>query len=401
MKLLNYTFSGIRNITAKQEVKFGPSRKSMAYMSSDMIFEIEEENVKGIFGYNGSGKSSTLYPLYIFRDIVLNKNALETTSTPNYKFIQNVLSKNCEDLNITVEFLINNIIYNIAITISTEEDILYIKNQSILKKQNVQNKRFTTLFTNNNAKTSLFNIYKKDIIHESDFINIYNFFTNIHIIPSKNEKLNFSRSIYIDLPDAVRNMNNEIRTNEITQKLNTNDYQKYKKEIQLFELVLKNTIKPELKTIEIISKKVINNDVTEYIIDDIILDYGFKISMELESDGVKRMFNVFNEVFNGLAHNQIVVIDEIDISLHSDIIKTIINYAIHYSKGQLIFTTHDLLMMDILDETEKAIIIIDNEHNLVIPPKGNGTSTLSKYLNGKINHTRRPINLQKIYEVVK
>lgn len=399
MKIISYSFSGIRNVKNKQLVNFIKTRDKMSYLDEDKLFDLDDNNVKGIFGLNGSGKSSSLYCMYIFKDLVQNKLIIENPETVNHGFIKNLINKESNEIKLEIEFLVNEIIYFIGVTIGLDHDVLFLTDQIIAKKKNIVRYRRHILFESS-KKSSKFGLYNFDQIEEIDFKNIYKFFDNINIIPAVDDNIKFIETKTIELPEEIRNNSIEDLTFTITRKMVVHDINKYLKEIKIFELLIKKTLKKDLIKIEV-DYELIDEEKKLYAINDIVMDYGYKISLRFESAGIKRIFNVFSNIFINLGRGEIVIVDEIDIFFHNDLVKAMINYCIFYSNGQLIFTTHNLMIMDVLDNVGNSIIIVDNNHQLVVPPKGSGTSTLSKYLNGKIKDSNIPINLHDLYVGVK
>lgn len=399
MKLLNYSFSGIRNIKHKQTVNFTKKREIMSYLNGDQLFNLNDENIKGLFGLNGSGKSSSLYCLYILKDLVQNKLIIENPETINHSFIKNLINKQTKEIKLEIEFLVNEYIYFIVVSLGLENDVLFLSDQSIYRKKNLSRHKSHKLYESKN-KSSKFGLYNWDLIEEEDFKNIYNFFDNLIIIPASNDKIKFIETKTIELPEEIRNNNSDDLIFTITEKMLVHDIDKYLHEIKIFELLIKKMLKKDLIKIDV-DYELIDEQKNLYAINDIILDYGYKISLIFESSGIKRIYKVFSNIFITLNKGGIVVVDEIDIFFHNDLIKAIIEYSIFYSKGQLIFTTHNLMILDVLENANNSIIIVNNHQNLVSIPKGSGTSSLSKYLNGKISNTNIPINLHDLYEGLK
>lgn len=401
MHILEYSFKGIKNIKEKQTVTFTNKRYSLSFLSSDQLFDITENNVKGIFGLNGSGKSATLYPLYIFKDIVLNKFIFENSESKNNKFIKTIINKEINEIEMNIEFIVKDVFYYIDVTIGYDDGMLFFKNQKLIKRNNLKNAKKIKVFESLNNRSSYFMLRNSENIADEDLVNIITFFNNIVIITSEMDELNFTKTTSVELPQQVIK---EIRQSEfkkggiftMSKFLCVNDIEVYRKKIKFFEMLLKKTLKPNLNTIDIEYDEIHETSEKKYEIKDIILDYGYKISIRNESSGIKRLFNIVEEIFDALKSNKVVIVDELDLYLHNDLIEAFINYALYYSKGQFIFTTHDLLTMQPLDGAKKSIYVVNNEQQLVIIPKGGSTTSLSKYQNGKINNTKIPINIYEI-----
>lgn len=408
MKILEYSFEGTKNIDKMQTIKFLNRKNRFSFLTESDLFDLEENNIKAIFGLNGSGKSATLYPLYVLKYLALNKFVLENSESKSHDFLSSIINSQSKKMKISITFLMDNIIYNIEITLAKDNDILYLENQLIQKKENLKNKRISKIHERVQSPTSYFILFDHEKISEKDFLNIYNFFDELVIINSEVEDLNFKKTVSIEIPreliEKEFSKNDSVSNAFLTQNKNLTitNMNLYKKQIKFFELILRKTLKPDLKKIDVIFEKVIiNQEEKKFIIKDIILNYGYVISISQESAGIKRLFNVFNEIFTALRDNKIIIIDEIDIYLHNDLITAIINYAIFYSDAQMIFTTHNLLMMDTLENIDRSILTIDLEQNISLIPRGGGISSFNKYVNGKVNATKMPINLHELYKASK
>ncbi len=81
------------------------------------------------------------------------------------------------------------------------------------------------------------------------------------------------------------------------------------------------------------------------------IDYGlFKINLEEESKGIQKMFEVFCPLMNIILMDKVLVWDEIETSLHPQIVNEILRLILHGkadSKAQLIFSTHDTNLLDL------------------------------------------------------
>ena len=66
-----------------------------------------------------------------------------------------------------------------------------------------------------------------------------------------------------------------------------------------------------------------------------------------ESEGTKKLFIVMLSILDIIAHNKILLVDEIGESLHSDIIEYIFNLFRASDKAQLICTTHNTRFLDL------------------------------------------------------
>lgn len=96
----------------------------------------------------------------------------------------------------------------------------------------------------------------------------------------------------------------------------------------------------------------INVDGKEKILELIFAHQGrdghlYDLDIESESDGTIRTLHLMPALFEAINSFGVVVIDEIDTSLHSNLLLDLIAFfSLHPSKGQLIFTLHDTNLLD-------------------------------------------------------
>lgn len=77
---------------------------------------------------------------------------------------------------------------------------------------------------------------------------------------------------------------------------------------------------------------------------------GVEWDLEMESDGTQRMFELLGPIYDVLGAGAILIMDELDTSLHAHITREIVqlfnNPATNPNGAQLVFTTHDTSLLD-------------------------------------------------------
>lgn len=89
------------------------------------------------------------------------------------------------------------------------------------------------------------------------------------------------------------------------------------------------------------------------------------VSVELESEGTKRIIEEFDTLI-GAIMGETVVIDEIDNGIHDLLIKNIIMSIKDEINGQLIITTHNTLLLEVLPKECIYVLTTDYEGNKYI-----------------------------------
>ena len=89
------------------------------------------------------------------------------------------------------------------------------------------------------------------------------------------------------------------------------------------------------------------------------------IPSKLESDGTRRILNQFDTIIGSLL-GETVIIDEIDNGIHDVLMKNIIMSIKDEITGQLIITTHNTLLLEILPKENIYILSTDYNGNKTI-----------------------------------
>ena len=128
------------------------------------------------------------------------------------------------------------------------------------------------------------------------------------------------------------------------------DFEKFEKYIDNLCSFIR-VFKDDFQTIEI--KKDENGDNYEC---EIILIYndGKRINKKYESTGIKKIIEMYSALCN-VENGDIVFIDEFDANLHDVLLVKLVEYVMDYTVGQLIFTTHNLAPMDVLQKAKHSI----------------------------------------------
>lgn len=402
--MLSFKVNGIKNIEKEIEINF--------YSKTLKRFNPCGSNVKGIFGPNGIGKTSIIKGMDILRKISLNDNYF--TNDFNIIILDKIINKKIEKANIEVEFLLiknkkkYKYIHNITIARNSPKEIKIlfekigkkdpntdqvvgeiliengiIKNDS-LHKDDLKNE-IIDITKNLLEKRSIINIVKSSILKSIDLENIYYFYKKLHIkIDREDSHLGYAlmdNPLKDDVPfnDPIGNYDMIISKNNLQI---FEDY--YLKRMAKFLKIFK----PNLKNIEYEKKE----GKEEYYI-NILFVYGdYKVDYEFESMGIKNLFRLFI-YFGALSDGDIVVIDEIDTSIHDIYLNKLIEFFAVDGKGQLVFTAHNITLLQTLKKYKHSIDFI-NENMEVVSWIKNGNSTPFKsYKDGYIKGL--PFNIKE------
>lgn len=325
-----------------------------------------------VIGGNASGKSNFIDILRAFKHYLLVKGKKKFRDD-NFK-----LSKKKENTEIEINILIDDEIYNYLL-------IIDFHNKKIVSEK---------FYIINERKQEAVYIRENDKIMSYDKKIFSNYDTTLQFI---NENLNeydsvMTRIIEYKMPKEIKKFidylkedviiltNDEINFSKIgklfykTPKIK-DDFLNYLKRFG-FPMENVNIIKrklPEdvLNVVEIIKSKILKSDSLEendvYDLEFIYKnDNGEKYNLSLseQSSGTKKIISLFIPIYKLLLNGGILVIDELDETLHYKLVYDIIKMfnSIEHNKknAQIIFSSHNLLLLDLSLFRRDQIWFVEN-----------------------------------------
>lgn len=400
--LLNLKLNGIKNIEKEIEIDF--------YKKDLKNFSPINYNVKGIFGPNGIGKTAILKSIEIIKNIVINNYYL--TDSENLNLLHKLINKNTKKMNVEITFLnFNNkkndkkYIYYVELEIKHNDifiskESIKIENKSkeliIELGQILNNSLFenSTLIENNSKnllnKRSILNIIKdfeKDnLLKDNDketFVNLFNFFQNLYI---KTDRYQYNMLDVINLTDIDDRYDMRIPKKKGILEILKKDFERKTKFLKLF--------KKDLSSISFVKK-----DDSDYYYLNIFFNYNdLEISYSFESQGIKLLF-ILHSYLDKILNGGIVLIDEIDSSIHDVYLNKIIEFFSEEGKGQLIFTSHNTTLLNTLRKYNNSIDFINENTEIVSWIKNGNSSAFNKYREGYIRGLPFNIVESDFYEI--
>ena len=400
--LLNLKLNGIKNIEKEIEIDF--------YKKDLKNFSPINYNVKGIFGPNGIVKTAILKSIEIIKNIVINNYYL--TDSENLNLLHKLINKNTKKMNVEITFLnFNNkkndkkYIYYVELEIKHNDifiskESIKIENKSkeliIELGQILNNSLFenSTLIENNSKnllnKRSILNIIKdfeKDnLLKDNDketFVNLFNFFQNLYI---KTDRYQYNMLDVINLTDIDDRYDMRIPKKKGILEILKKDFERKTKFLKLF--------KKDLSSISFVKK-----DDSDYYYLNIFFNYNdLEISYSFESQGIKLLF-ILHSYLDKILNGGIVLIDEIDSSIHDVYLNKIIEFFSEEGKGQLIFTSHNTTLLNTLRKYNNSIDFINENTEIVSWIKNGNSSAFNKYREGYIRGLPFNIVESDFYEI--
>ena len=298
--------------------------------------------VAAIYGANASGKTNVLQAFDYMKKRILVSDDSKKNSPIDEDNVYSFMINN-EPISLEVEILAKNSkIYKYGFDVlkdSIASEWLYIKKINKFYMVFEREKNNVTMKSNNkiselaniDERTLFLNIYSKIDKDNEDFNNVYDWFVNANYLDLGNPRF----EDFINTRISLKILSDE----------------KYKKELLRFIKTFDSGIE-EIKTTPNSLEEVQNNNRVVKV--ELIHrgdDNELKaLPLELESNGTRKMFHLFDFFMDALRNGMVLFIDELDAKLHPLLTRYIIN-LFHNSEtnignGQLIYSTHDTVNLN-------------------------------------------------------
>ena len=324
-----------------------------------------------LFGGNASGKSNFTSVLNIFRYYLFNKG-IEKYNKEGFRFgeedknstikVRNVVDDKIYEYILEVNFNTKKIIKEKLYITALERKLVFEReNNKIVKydKEIFSEYEITIGFINETLTDSDSVISRIIEWRVPEEIEKYIFY--IDKIKINNYSDDLGKYIY-------ENKNNKKLVIEFLKKIGiiVNDIEVYREKNEFF---LKNI--RESKEFQILSEKeqekLLSQIAYIYRIHFVYEDnqkQKYKLEYYEQSAGTQKILSMFFPIYNLLNNGGVMIIDELDITLHYSLIKEIIKMfnSVEYNRknAQLIFTTHNLLLLDFNLFREDQIWFLEN-----------------------------------------
>ena len=324
-----------------------------------------------LFGGNASGKSNFTSVLSIFRYYLFNKG-IEKYNKEGFRFgeedknstikVRNVVDDKIYEYILEINFNTKKIIKEKLYITALERKLVFEReNNKIVKydKETFSEYEITIGFINETLTDSDSVISRIIEWRVPEEIEKYIFY--IDKIKINNYSDDLGKYIY-------ENKNNKKLVIEFLKKIGiiVNDIEVYREKNEFF---LKNI--RESKEFQILSEKeqekLLSQIAYIYRIHFVYEDnqkQKYRLEYYEQSAGTQKILSMFFPIYNLLNNGGVMIIDELDITLHYSLIKEIIKMfnSVEYNRknAQLIFTTHNLLLLDFNLFREDQIWFLEN-----------------------------------------
>ena len=371
--IAEFTVENFYSIRSTQKISFEPSSDS--FMSDEYTYEVKDGvrllKVGIIYGANASGKSNVLGAIEFFKMLVLRVPKGRNDTTRAVPFLLDETSKT-KTTKMSMSFYVNQLkyilsfeldkkrIYSETLTVyesirptklysrsydsDTDSSVIEFgtnlkmakKNQDTIAGNTINNCSVLAAFGNSNVeKTKLNDVYDyfakqvKDVLAPGMLLSGY---VKRHLDKDKDGNLkkfilNFLKASDFNIEDVTLHEEEELITSELEQ------------------LIQKAPIADDVKS-EMLKKGKITN--TELTFTHRTENGLYELSEEYESNGTMRFLGMAVILNFLLKKNQFVPIDEVETSIHYELLSYFIKVFLANSNqtSQMLLTTHDINLLN-------------------------------------------------------
>ncbi len=354
-------------LSFKEEVVFSLLRSSIDINTLNKNF-IKNGNLNilksaVIFGPNASGKSNLLQTMDFLKFLVLKSREFDKKKDVKYLPFK-LNSKYREELpiEISIKYLINKNIYDYYINIYKNKEIdknySFIINSEILKKNDeiIFNRGLNKIISKDkNLNKSLIEVQtnkntlflsKSEVLGFDTLAEAYSWFNEKLVIDLESQN-------HFGLRYTVEKLKSKKFKQFVLKYMNLADFGNIKDIIiKEQEIKLPEDIDKELK--KFILEKEKYKIITQHLDEKKkLIDFDFEIE---ESQGNIKYLSLLGPIYDMLENQKVFLVDELDKSLHPEILKLIFN-IIHdsNSNSQIISTTHSFPLLMYVNNSEDEI----------------------------------------------
>jgi hypothetical protein len=340
-----FVFSSEVNLSLKADMR----QKKFGYnVYSENNFNIVKS--LGVYGPNNVGKTCLLKCIRNIRNVILNKK-IDVSS--------NIFSDNpIADLGLTFLHLGNKYSYDFKYN-TKDKEFIYEK-FSLIHKDKHNNEKEETLLLKDSINKNYFyedksieNMMKLTsksniLIHLIDESEVESFEKIKNILLSFANKIDYVDMNNIPIQKTINLLKNKDSIQEkivnfiVNADLDMENFQYIEDSVLNIQLVDQAGEKAEEKAL----------DIPDRIMDQIRLTSVYKgisvPSMLFDSTGTKKIIALSSYIIEALEQGRILIIDELDSSIHFKLARAIVSMFNNElnSNSQLIFTVHDINLMD-------------------------------------------------------
>lgn len=382
--VLKFAFSNVFSFRDKQEISFEPEalKELNGYLFTPKNYGKPDRFLRAlaVYGHNSHGKSNFLKALQIFTSIVKNSFRNPAVLNEIEPFALNTDNIN-KPSSFEIVFIIDGVKYRYGFEatsykivsewlfhapIGVKETSLFARNAQDFRISKVWNKEFNLKIETQAMPFAVPNVLLMSVLIAQQNEAIAKFTKAINSIfilkdLSNNELLGVAATIFSDkvyansIQDFINNADLGFNTiyNKIDKIITTSNHLDegflkevvYEKKIEKFELYTHHTI---------FDKTYNKREIVEFDL------------LKKESEGTIKFFILSTLLAYAIKHDQFLIIDELDSKFHSDLLGLIIKnfhaLASNSSDAQIIFTSHNTILLDNHLRRDQILLIEKNAY---------------------------------------
>lgn len=382
--LLKFVVKNLYSFKEETEFNLFPSSKATHHLHHRVpCGDMEAMRLTAIYGANGAGKSNLVKALQDLKTIV-EAGSISRTVFQNYKFQLSKISLN-EPVSMAIEFCTGGVNYYYSIEMDTslvsyESLSISHKTKDILvferKSNGTQTIKFGDGYSADKSNKLFANVLQDKLLGKEalllsfmatnyseeipDITRAYNWFVNDLIVLNPKYLKNLALAYLFSKSPGMNSLLQDVLSGTKTGITSVEVGTRVIEDSQLDASFVKG-----LKDAPGVPK-ILQNTADDRINNSIVYENGQLVYMEIqpkhqlsdgteikmpivfESDGTIRLIEYIPLLYLVLTRDCVVIIDEIERSLHPILIKDIITKISESqtAKGQLIFTTHESCLLD-------------------------------------------------------
>ena len=303
----------------------------------------------GFYGPNNTGKTCILLSLISLRALMLNE--IHDSFENSFAGIGDVTT-------FDVEYYINGRYYNYSVSYNSKTK-KYEKEKLIKKEYNGSSSTSTLIFERSDAKLTWAGIsqqLKKQNVAKLfsfsfPFMILFDDPDNAIIDQAKTDYKQFAESLIflkmdspIDISKTISLMQNDSKATKFIREFVKNC------DLHISDFGFDDNVISDANIEEELNKIANNPSFIKETLKFYSKHNGYRVpSVFFDSVGTQKLIALSGYIYESLSQGKILIVDEIDSSLHHILTKAIVAMFnnILNKKAQLIFTTHDVLLLDL------------------------------------------------------
>ncbi len=362
-----------------------------------------------IYGENGSGKSNFVKAIWFIKSFVIDGGFLKHINIDDFRF--QLSNTKGLPISLSVEFYQNSRYYIYEVNISNkiveklfrsgigekENELILERDGIVVKSLLMQNEDATKQLLQKNNFSSIISLNKDFPVlkkcKEIDDLN--NWFANIDVVTIKSEipvlieLLSKKKSMFDFANDVFSHVG--ITNSLLIQETPIEEWLSHKNDSGVLKSIIERSnisetsgliAKQNNRDAFVISGEKGREVVKEFFFEQIgVSGYSKKMSFLSQSDGTVRLLILIPAIFDAIKNHKVVIIDEIENSIHPNLIYKLVKYyADRQTNGQMIFTTHLTKF-----QNQQEVMRPDE---IWLTEKKNGCTSMRSLNDFKIHHTK-------------